>query len=163
LPHDELELQERKRNITRLEKLRGGLALLDKQLDAIRSSELDKELMNSLKASSQAMRKAGIGVDAMEAEKVMNELEDQIQDASEVTAALSTPLLSGMESDMALGMDDVDRELGLIAEEDLELLAGLVAAPAVPGVVTVDIPSAPYTMSLAIPATGRHSVANVDF
>ena len=74
--------------MTRLEKLRGGLALLDKQLDAIRSSELDKELMNSLKASSQAMRKAGIGVDAMEAEKVMNELEDQIQDASEVTAAL---------------------------------------------------------------------------
>jgi hypothetical protein len=68
-----------------------------------------------------------------------------------------------MESDMALGMDDVDRELGLIAEEDSELLAGLVAVPAVPGVVTVDIPSAPYTMSLAIPATGRHSVANVDF
>jgi hypothetical protein len=150
--------------MTRLEKLRGGLALLDKQLDAIRSSELDKELMNSLKASSQAMRKAGIGVDAMEAEKVMNELEDQIQDASEVTAALSTPLLSGMDSgDMALGMDDVDRELGLIAEEDSELLAGLVAVPAVPGVVTVDIPSAPYTMSLAIPAAGRHSVANVDF
>ena len=150
--------------MTRLEKLRGGLALLDKQLDAIRSSELDKELMNSLKASSQAMRKAGIGVDAMEAEKVMNELEDQIQDASEVTAALSTPLLSGMDSgDMALGMDDVDRELGLIAEEDSELLAGLVAAPAAPGVVTVDIPSAPYTMSLAIPAAGRHSVANVDF
>ena len=150
--------------MTRLEKLRGGLALLDKQLDAIRSSELDKELMNSLKASSQAMRKAGIGVDAEEAEKVMNELEDQIQDASEVTAALSTPLLSGMDSgDMALGMDDVDRELGLIAEEDSELLAGLVAVPAVPGVVTVDIPSAPYTMSLAIPATGRHSVANVDF
>ena len=150
--------------MTRLEKLRGGLALLDKQLDAIRSSELDKELMNSLKASSQAMRKAGIGVDAMEAEKVMNELEDQIQDASEVTAALSTPLLSGMDSgDMALGMDDVDRELGLIAEEDSELLAGLVAAPAAPGVVTVDIPSAPYTMSLPIPATGRHSIANVDF
>lgn len=150
--------------MTRLEKLRGGLALLDKQLDAIRSSELDKELMNSLKASSQAMRKAGIGVDAEEAEKVMNELEDQIQDASEVTAALSTPLLSGMDSgDMALGMDDVDRELGLIAEEDSELLAGLVAAPAAPGVVTVDIPSAPYTMSLPIPATGRHSIANVDF
>ena len=123
--------------------------------------------MNSLRASSQAMRKAGLGVDAKEAEKVMNELEDHIEDASEVTAALSTPLLSsGLDGDLGLGMDDVDRELGLIADEDAELLAGLVAAP--PAMtVTVDIPSAPYTMSLPAahlpPQYARQSIANVDF
>ena len=84
--------QERKRCVARLDKVRNGIALLDKQLDALRSSELDKELMSSLRASSQAMKRAGIGMDADEAEKVMNELEDQIHEASEVTNVLATPL-----------------------------------------------------------------------
>jgi DNA-binding FrmR family transcriptional regulator len=160
--------QERKRAVARLEKLRGGLALLDKQLDALNSSSVDKELMNSLRASSQAMRKAGIGVDVEEAEKVMNDLQDQIQDASEITAALATPLLSGLDDDSGaamLGMDDVDRELGLIAEEDSELLAGLVAAP---GAAVLDIPSAPSTMhGASLPASApqyaRVSPARADF
>lgn len=120
--------QERKRAVARLEKVRNGLALLDKQLDALRSSELDKELMNSLRASSQAMKRAGIGMDAEEAEKVMNELEDQIHEASEVTNVLATPLNAAGDSDAdleLLGLADVDAELGLIEDEDSQLLAGL--------------------------------------
>jgi hypothetical protein len=75
LPAARLHLQERRRCSARLDKLRNGVALLDKQLDALRSSELDKELMHSLRVSTQAMKKAGIGIGVEEAEKVMIEAE----------------------------------------------------------------------------------------
>lgn len=119
--------------MARLEKLRGGLSLIDKQLDALRSSELDKELMNSLRVSSQAMKKAGIGVGVEEAESVMNELDDQIREASELTTVLATPIVDhlGMtDADLA----DVDAELGIIAEED-DMLMELPASAASTSVV----------------------------
>jgi len=52
-------LIERKRVVGRLDKVRSGIALLDKQLDALKSSELDKELMNSLKLSSHSQTPRG--------------------------------------------------------------------------------------------------------
>lgn len=104
-------LLERKRVLGRLEKVRSGIILLDKQLDALKSSELDKELMNSLKLSSQAMRRAGIGQGVEEAENVMNELDDQIREASELTTVLATPLVNAGEDEEDLL--DVDAELGL--------------------------------------------------
>ena len=135
--------QERKRAVARLDKVRNGIALLDKQLDALRSSELDKELMSSLRASSQAMKRAGIGMDADEAEKVMNELEDQIHEASEVTNVLATPLNVAAGGDLEdadlalLGLADVDAELGLIEQEDSLLLGGL------PDLLVDQLPDAP--------------------
>lgn len=86
--------------------------------------------MNSLRLSSQAMKRAGIGVGVQEAETVMNELDDQIREASEVTTVLATPLVSHImmgETDE----DDVDAELGLIADEDKAILASL-SIPDVP-------------------------------
>jgi hypothetical protein len=125
-------LLERKRVVVRLEKVRNGIALLDKQLDALKSSELDKELMNSLKLSSQAMRKAGIGQGLEEAETVMNELDDQIREASELTSVLATPLVNsaGLEEEDL----DVDEELGLISKEAAQpaaVLAVSLPSPAV--------------------------------
>jgi Snf7 len=108
-------LVERKRVVARLEKIRNGIGLLDKQLDALRASELDKQLMDSLKRSSQAMRKAGIGQGLEEAESVMNELDDQMREASELTTVLATPLVGTAGE----GEDDLDieEELGLIDRE----------------------------------------------
>jgi hypothetical protein len=108
-------LVERKRVHARLDKVRGSISLIDKQLDALRTSELDKELMNSLKLSSQAMKKAGIGQGLEEAESVMNELDDQIREASELTTVLATPLVNstGEEDD---GFD-LEEELGILEKE----------------------------------------------
>lgn len=108
-------LVERKRVVARLDKVRNGIALLDKQIDALQSSELDKQLMDSLKKSSQAMRKAGIGQGLEEAETVMNELDDQMREASELTTVLATPLVNstGAEEDEI----DVEEELGLIERQ----------------------------------------------
>ena len=112
-PHTaRIRLQERRRHVARLEKLRNGVALLDKQLDALRSSELDKELMNSLRMSSHAMKKAGIGIGIEEAETVMTQLDDQIREASDITSVLATPLLQ--DPDHADDLD-VDAELDLLS------------------------------------------------
>ncbi len=40
-------MMERKRAFNRLEKLRGSLGLVDAQMDALRTTELDKELMQT--------------------------------------------------------------------------------------------------------------------
>lgn len=74
-----LKAAERVRAVKRLDKLRASMNIIDTQIDAIKSSELDKEIMISLKASSTALKKAGIGVNANEVENVMNELDDHMQ------------------------------------------------------------------------------------
>jgi hypothetical protein len=112
--------QERRRAVARLEKLRNGIGLIDKQLDALRSSELDKELMNSLRASNEAMKRAGIGIGVEDAEKVMNELDDQIRDASELTITMATPLADAVGPGMM--MSDLDDELSRELDEELGLL-----------------------------------------
>ena len=116
VPAARVHLQERRRHMTRLDKLRNGVALLDKQLDAIRSSELDKELMHSLRLSSQAMKKAGIGIGVAEAENVMTELDVQIREAEDVTTVLAAPLYD-CGADDAQGDDDIDAELALLFGE----------------------------------------------
>lgn len=153
-------LMERKRVAQRLEKVRNGVVLLDKQLDALRSSELDKELMNSLKLSSQAMRKAGIGQGLEEAESVMNELDDQIREASELTTVLATPLVNSTGEDDDLL--DVDEELGLIErQQQRESAAASVEEPAPP------LPVVPLPVheqgKLHIPATAPRIASRMEY
>ena len=51
----------------RLKMLRNNLALVTTQIDALQSTELDKELMQTLWASSAAVKKAGAGKGVKEA------------------------------------------------------------------------------------------------
>lgn len=120
LPAARVHLQERRRCTARLDKLRNGVAVLDKQLDALRSSELDKELMHSLRVSNQAMKKAGIGIGVEEAENVMTALDEQIRVASDITTVLATPLLPD-END--IDENDIDTELALLWPDHVDDLA----------------------------------------
>jgi len=100
-------LLERRRVQKRLERLRHGLNLVDAQLDAIKTSELDKEITMTIKASTQAMRKAGITVGLHEVETVMTELDVQMREVQDVTEVLANPL-GGAEE------EDLDAELELL-------------------------------------------------
>ncbi len=113
-PGARVKLVERRRAQQRLERLRNGLLIVDKQLDALRSSELDKELMQSLRLSSQAMKNAGIGSGLEDAERVMSELDAQLSEATEVTSMLATPFAQQSAEDEEL---DIDAELGLVVRE----------------------------------------------
>ena len=118
------KVQERRRVLKRLERLRHGLDLVDTQLDAIKTSELDKEIMLTLKASTSAMRKAGITLGVQEVENVMSELDEQMREVQDITEVLTNPgatMLSGTEE------ADLDAELDL-----LEAVGdGMTAAPPV--------------------------------
>lgn len=92
------KLVERKRVAKRLEKLRNGLILVESQLDAIKTSELDKEIMLSLKASTTAMKKAGL--QAQDAEQVIGELDEHIREMQDVNSVLANPI--GLEEDVDL-------------------------------------------------------------
>lgn len=107
------KLLERRRCQKRLERLRHGLDLVDSQLDAIKTSELDKEIMLTLKASTSAMRKAGITLGVQEVESVMNELDEQMREVQDVTSALANPL-------MPVGAEEaeLDAELDLLEAID---------------------------------------------
>jgi len=100
---------ERRRCLKRLERLRHGLNMVDSQIDAIKTSELDKEIMLTLKASTSAMKKAGITLGIQEVESVMTELDEQIREVQDITSALSNPLQPSSAEDL-----DLDAELDLL-------------------------------------------------
>lgn len=112
------KILERRRCSKRLERLRHGIELVDLQIDAIKTSELDKEIMLTLKASTAAMRKAGINLGVQEVETVISELDDQMREVNEITDVLANPLGGGqtMGGSMSGGDDalDLDFELGLL-------------------------------------------------
>ena len=86
--------------------------------------------MCSLRASNQAMKKAGLADGVAEAEKVMGELDDQIREASELTSVLAEPL-----TDHTLGMGagpGIDDELNRELDEELGLLESETTATIAP-------------------------------
>jgi hypothetical protein len=111
LPSARAKMVERRRCTKRLERLRHGLDLVDTQLDAIKTSELDKEIMLTLKASTIAMRKAGINLGVQEVETVMSELDEQMREVQDITSVLSGPMQGPSTS---VEEADLDAELGLL-------------------------------------------------
>ena len=132
------KLVERRRLQKRLERLRHGLGLVDTQLEAIKTSELDKEIMLTLKASTSAMRKAGITLGVQEVESVMTELDEQMREVHDMTSAFATPLNGAGPEDAEL-----DAELEELLEDALEPTPAVPgpAEPAVPDPLLMDSPA----------------------
>jgi len=111
------KMMERRRAIKRLEKLRNSLALVDAQMDALRTTELDKELMQTLLASNAALKKAGVGKGVKEAGELMTELDEQLRESGELTSVLS----GGLQEDCDFDMEEEFEQL----EQECELLSGI--------------------------------------
>ena len=157
------KIMERRRVLKRLERLRQGLDLVDTQLDAIKSSELDKEIMLTLKASTNAMRKAGINLGVQEVESVMSELDEQMREAHDVTSVLSTPLPLHLSNGQQVGPGGLQLEdADLDAELDLlEFDAAAVLLPHAPekGMTstTTGTPRQAVAMEATLQAVPEHS------
>lgn len=128
------KILERRRVQKRLERLRHGLDLVDTQLDAIKTSELDKEIMLTLKASTNAMRKAGITLGVQEVENVMSEMDEQMREVQDITEVLSNPL-------NALGPEEAD------LDAELDLLDALAEPP-----VRQEDPAAALLVPVVLPS-----------
>lgn len=123
-----LKMAERARHMKRLEKLRSSMNIIDTQLDAIKSSELDKEIMMSLRASTIALKKAGIGVNVNEVENVMNELDDQMKEMQDITSVLANPVATAFDDE-----NSIDEELAaLMLQEGQPVLTQPTASNSMP-------------------------------
>lgn len=108
-----VKMMERARSIKDLKKMQAMLNTIETQLDAIKTCELEKEIMKSLKASSSALKKAGIGVNVNEVESVMSELDDHIKEIQDKTTVLSNPINGMYEDD-----SELDAELNELLQEN---------------------------------------------
>lgn len=142
-----LKLLERRRLVGRLDKLRNSLLLVDAQMDALQSTQLDRELIQTLMASSTALKKAGVGTGVKEAEAVMSELDEQMRETGELTSVLSGSVGDDWDIDVeeelnALMKDGVLDEVEPHAKsqsKDVKALRPLVVNHQIPSAV----PSAP--------------------
>jgi hypothetical protein len=106
-----VKLMERRRAVRRLEKLRNSLSLIDTQLDTLKSTELDRELMRTLLASSTALKRAGVGKGVQDAEAIMSELDDHMRESTELTSVLSAPIDTDAAFDMDAEFEELEQEL----------------------------------------------------
>jgi len=131
-------VMDRRRISEKVQRTQSCLSVVDKQLDALQSRELDKELLKSLQLSNQAMKKIGIQGETEEAEKVMGELDDQIAHSVELTNVLATPLDSDQVDSDTLAFD-LDTELQLL---EVEYMSGdQTATPVVSSSMFTDPPA----------------------
>lgn len=139
------KLLERRRVQKRLDRLRHGLDLVDAQLDAIKVSELDKEIMLTLKASTSAMRKAGITVGVQEVENVMSEMDEQMREVQDITDVLANPSIGNSHGSLLLEDADLDAELNdLMMESASPVIAALLLPSSQqPARVVVEEPARP--------------------
>lgn len=116
-----MKLAQRRSAAASLQKLRHSMHVIETHLDNIRSSELDKEIMMSLKTSSEALKKAGVGFNISEVENVMTELDDHMQDMKDITSVLSAPINHGTEDDTELE-SELERLMNAEDEETASVL-----------------------------------------
>ena len=136
VPTARAKLVERRRCAKRLDRLRHGIELVDTQLDAIKTSELDKEIMLTLKASTAAMRKAGINLGVQEVETVMSELDEQMREVQDITSVLSNPIQgpgssSAEEADLDAELNLLEAVIGMHLPLPAEPPAAILAKPLV--------------------------------
>ena len=132
-----LKFQEYKRCQAQLTKVTNGIQLLNQQLDVLNSNDVDKQIMLSLKQSSQAMRAAGIQEVAGEADGLMVDLSDQLKEASTFTSIIAAPLESGEET------EDLEQELAALMEEERSPAPAVVSTMNGAGVREVPVRVAP--------------------
>ena len=137
-----LKFQEYKRCQTHLNKIVHGIQLINQQLDVLQSNGVDKQIMLSLRQSSQAMRAAGIESAAGEADRVMVDLEEQLRDASAFTSILTAPLdttddPADLESELTALLEDASAPLPTLVSS---MHTHVVVTP-VPGATPVVAPT----------------------
>lgn len=140
IPNIKLKIHEKKRYVARIEKITNSILIVEKQVDALQSNLLDKAILNSLKLSSHVMKKAGVSVRISEVENVMNELDERIQESSEVSNVLGTPI---HENEM-FSINEDDEELKSILMEGTE--------EAAPAAVLVPVPETAPALLVPDPA-----------
>lgn len=107
-----------------LDKLQNSMATIDLHRNTIEGSMLDRTVLETLRASGDALKQMGATTGGIRAvEEIVADVEAQMESAAEITKIISTGSVSGMVNTMAidgivLDEDELMKELDLL--EDLE-------------------------------------------
>lgn len=78
------KLQERKKHQLQLTRVQNNIAVVETHMDALQGIELNKSVINTLKASGHALKNLNIKGGVDEADRVVMDVDDQLREANEV-------------------------------------------------------------------------------
>lgn len=107
-------LVERKRAQLQLEKITSSMSVIDMHMSTIEGTELNRSILETLRASGDALRRLGAKGGVEEVERVVNEVENQVESAAEISRIIAAANVTGSIGGM--GHD-------VFSEEELEVHA----------------------------------------
>lgn len=89
-------LAERRRVQGQLDKLRSSMAVIDTHINTIKGTELDLTILETLKASGDALKKVGLKGGLKGVEDIVAEVETQVENANEITRVIASGSVAGV-------------------------------------------------------------------
>lgn len=137
LRHDRVRARNKvldlKRATAELQRITSYRETVLQHMDALKNTELNKSLIQTLSESSRTLRDLGVMDGVRQAEAVVQDVEASMMQVQELTSVLAAPMPSMMELSGTYSNEDLDEELDrLLNDEDLGVgqgdLAGSSAA-----------------------------------
>jgi hypothetical protein len=149
LPGAKKRLMEKRRVQAQLEKLQNSMATIDLHRNTIEVSVLDRTVLETLRASGDALKQMGATSGGIRAvEEIVADVESQMESAAEIARIISTGSVSGMVNTMAWD--------GIVMDDE-ELMKELDALDT----EMEDMPMNESDVHLAVHSMHQHSLANV--
>ncbi|KAJ1461385.1 Snf7-domain-containing protein [Pelagophyceae sp. CCMP2097] len=117
-------LKRKKMYEAEIEKINGARLTLEQQMIAIEASVTNTETVEAMRSGAAAMAAARKKIGAEDVEDIMSTIQDEMEEANEIAAAISAP------ANDVLNDEDLLNELNEL--EELELEAQLLDAPQIP-------------------------------
>lgn len=105
------KMLERRRIQAQLEKLQNSIMTIDMHKSTIEGSVLDRTVLETLRASGDALRQIGASTAGLRAvEEIVSDAEAQMENAAEITKILSAASVTGMVNTMAIDGIPIDED-----------------------------------------------------
>lgn len=105
------KMLERRRMQGQLEKLQNSIMTIELHRNTIEGSVLDRTVLETLRASGDALRQIGASTAGLKAvEEIVSDVQQEMENAAEITKILSTGSVTGMINTMAVDGIAVDED-----------------------------------------------------
>lgn len=121
------KLMDRKRSRDQLDRISNSICIIESHSDAIEGTEWNKSVLNTLRASADAIRQLNVQGGITEVENIISDVETQMEHAAEITKVIHAGNVSGAMNSMQFGDyindDDLERDLQeLMDDGELEVV-----------------------------------------
>jgi hypothetical protein len=116
------KLMERRRLTEQLQRVTNSISIMDAHSNALEGTELNKSILNTIRASGDAIKRLSVKGGMGTVEDIISEVETQMENASEITKVISAGNITGSLNSMA-GLDgwsdmDLEQELDALLIDD---------------------------------------------